>query len=303
MTSNDKIIILNVSGIKYETRKATLAKYPNTRLGEMVNGNHKSCLTNKNEYFIDRNGYAFRYVLEYYRTGQILWTTSNEPGGCYNGVSRKEMILELEYFQIPNNLKQEQEKDDKEYDLNVVRDLIINEMSNATFSSVTPSTNTRPSTIDTTPQTYSVPNNDGNNELVRLNRWTTFEEHAQIVDSFIIALKHVIYEIHRNFRRQVNFFFHYRLPVNEVQNHNTFSSIYVDLDLDSIREIMKPFRISGYRLLEWYGSDIEKKLKGDFEDTITFETCKNNGHIGLTITILTPFNNQYILFKSCLVRR
>ncbi|CAG8659277.1 15025_t:CDS:2, partial [Funneliformis caledonium] len=268
MTSNDRII-LNVGGIKYETKKSTIAKYPNTRLGEIFNGNHKSCLTNKNEYFIDRNGYAFRYVLEYYRTGQILWTTSNEPGGCCNGVSRKEMILEFEYYQIPNNLKQEQEQDDKEYDLNVVRDLIIKEMSNATFSSVTPLTNTRPSTIDTT-QTY-VPNNDGNNELIRLNRWTTFEEHGQIVDSFIIALKHVIYEIHRNFRRQVNFFFHYRLPVNENQSHNTCSSIYVDLDLDSIREIMKPFRISGYRLLELYGSDIEKKLKGDFEDTITFE--------------------------------
>ncbi len=183
----------------------TLIQYPKTRLGELFSGNYKSQLSNKNELFIDRNGHAFRYVLEYHRTGRILWTPSNELESC-NGVGRKEMILEFEYFGIPNDLKQQQELDDKEYNLNEIRDL-FKELSVTTFPSANSSTNhTIPSPINTT-QTY-VPNHHGNNEVIRLRRWTSNEEHGQIVDSFIIALKDVIYELYRNFRRNINLIFH-----------------------------------------------------------------------------------------------
>ncbi|PKK65343.1 hypothetical protein RhiirC2_755233, partial [Rhizophagus irregularis] len=33
---------------------------------------------NGNEYFIDRNGHAFHYIMEYYRTGNIVWRPSPE---------------------------------------------------------------------------------------------------------------------------------------------------------------------------------------------------------------------------------
>lgn len=33
---------------------------------------------NGNEYFIDRNGHAFHYIMEYYRTGSIVWRPSPE---------------------------------------------------------------------------------------------------------------------------------------------------------------------------------------------------------------------------------
>ncbi|CAG8750528.1 3855_t:CDS:2, partial [Acaulospora morrowiae] len=68
-------IILNVGGIKYETYRSTLTSHPQTLLGIMFHPRNRVMLhpTNGNEYFIDRNGYAFHYVMEYYRTGTIVW--------------------------------------------------------------------------------------------------------------------------------------------------------------------------------------------------------------------------------------
>jgi hypothetical protein len=320
--------------------------YRDTFLGKMFNEYLKSRNV-ENEYFFDRNGYAFRYVLEYHRTGQILWTPSNE-----SGVNLKEMILEYDYFEIPNDLK-ELDKDDKDYDLDEVREL-FRELSDTTFPSTTSnkeqlSTNdtaggggggggdqqTLPSKFGTTenqvsypPKTdltavttvpptlplkfgtsenqvshYNVTNynphiNHPPHKIDRIRRWTTPEEHAQILDSFLMALSDVIYEIHRNLRGQINFQFHSRSNQNQ-------PSIEFDLDLDSIKEIMKPFRASGYKLLEWYGIDIEKKLKRDFNDTIAIQFLKGpqkSNTFLFTITILMPFNSQYIKAKSSVIR-
>jgi hypothetical protein len=53
------------------------------------------------EYFFDRNSKAFHYIMEYYRTGQILWDTRTILG-TRNGtsVTKKELEEELDYFQI-----------------------------------------------------------------------------------------------------------------------------------------------------------------------------------------------------------
>ncbi|PKC05334.1 hypothetical protein RhiirA5_361454 [Rhizophagus irregularis] len=68
-------IILNVGGIKYETFISTLTAYPDTLLGIMFSERNKDMVhsTNGNEYFFDRDGYLFRYVLQYYRTGKVHW--------------------------------------------------------------------------------------------------------------------------------------------------------------------------------------------------------------------------------------
>ncbi|CAG8520465.1 23811_t:CDS:2, partial [Racocetra persica] len=101
-------IILNVGGIKYETYRSTLTAYPDTMLGTMFQERNGSLLhpTNGNEYFFDRNGYAFRFIIEFYRTGKILW---EEPIRPYNNtsslmVTRNELHEEIEYFRIPYNL-------------------------------------------------------------------------------------------------------------------------------------------------------------------------------------------------------
>src|SRR5436190_13952270 len=46
------------------------------------------------------------------------------------------MILEFEFFKIPNELKEQKEHDDKEYDLNEIRDL-FKELSVTSFPSKT----------------------------------------------------------------------------------------------------------------------------------------------------------------------
>ncbi|CAG8533938.1 2713_t:CDS:2 [Paraglomus brasilianum] len=107
-------IILNVGGVKYETYRSTLTAYPNTLLGTMFADRNLSLLykTDGNEYFIDRNGHAFFYILEFYRTGRLSW--KEEEGNCICGteghltigndrgnITREELISEMQYFQLP----------------------------------------------------------------------------------------------------------------------------------------------------------------------------------------------------------
>ncbi|CAG8592471.1 7808_t:CDS:2 [Dentiscutata erythropus] len=108
--SNEKIsinerIILNVGGIKYETYRSTLTAYPETLLGTMFQERNQSLLqpTNNNEYFFDRDGHLFRFIMQFYRTGEIFWPDESyfsESSSFY--VSRRELDLELDYFQIPS---------------------------------------------------------------------------------------------------------------------------------------------------------------------------------------------------------
>jgi len=93
-------IILNVGGVKYETYRSTLTAYPSTLLGTMFQERNKALLhpTNENEYFIDRDGKLFRYILQFYRRNKIVWP---EPGSEY--ASREELEEEFDYFQIPSS--------------------------------------------------------------------------------------------------------------------------------------------------------------------------------------------------------
>ncbi|RIA82504.1 BTB/POZ protein [Glomus cerebriforme] len=94
-TQPDDKIILNVGGTKYGTFRTTITKYPKTLLGEMFLKNMIQP-TNGNEYFIDRDGPSFRYILQYYRNnGKINWPNSNQL------VSTEDLMDELNYFQIP----------------------------------------------------------------------------------------------------------------------------------------------------------------------------------------------------------
>ncbi|KAG9297428.1 hypothetical protein G9A89_000979, partial [Geosiphon pyriformis] len=105
-------IVLNVGGIKYDTYRSTLTAYPDTLLGAMFADRNKATLhpTNGNEYFIDRNGRAFHYILEFYRTGKNLWldnkvttipNASKQPNDWTLPISRKELEEEFNYFLIP----------------------------------------------------------------------------------------------------------------------------------------------------------------------------------------------------------
>ncbi|CAG8484708.1 6134_t:CDS:2 [Cetraspora pellucida] len=92
-------IILNVGGIKYETYISTLTAYPTTLLGTMFQERNKALLkpTNENEYFIDRDGYLFRHILQFYRKSKIILPESDPA------VTRRDLEDECDYFQIPQN--------------------------------------------------------------------------------------------------------------------------------------------------------------------------------------------------------
>ncbi|KAG9287586.1 hypothetical protein G9A89_019647 [Geosiphon pyriformis] len=92
-------IILNIGGQKYETYRSTLTAYPDTFLGTMFQERNRCLLhpANENEFFFDRNSRAFHYILEYYRTGEILFDETSS----YTGMARKELEKELDFWQIP----------------------------------------------------------------------------------------------------------------------------------------------------------------------------------------------------------
>ncbi|CAH1272358.1 KCND3 [Branchiostoma lanceolatum] len=68
-SQNDKRVVINVSGIKFETWRTNLDQHPTTLLG--------SCEIDyffderNNEYFFDRDPHLFRYILNYYSTGEL----------------------------------------------------------------------------------------------------------------------------------------------------------------------------------------------------------------------------------------
>jgi hypothetical protein len=75
--NNFNRIILNVGGIKHEVLANTLKKYPNSRLGKLLNANTTQKLQQicddfyENEYFFDRNPDTFTSILNFYRTDKL----------------------------------------------------------------------------------------------------------------------------------------------------------------------------------------------------------------------------------------
>ncbi|CAI2174152.1 8409_t:CDS:2 [Funneliformis geosporum] len=100
--SNERTIILNVGGIKYETYASTLTSHPDTLLGTMFQDKNRALLhpQAENTYFFDRNGYAFRYIMEFYRTGKLLLSERDKDKVTF--VTLDEIKKEIKYFRIPN---------------------------------------------------------------------------------------------------------------------------------------------------------------------------------------------------------
>ncbi|CAG8769441.1 29940_t:CDS:2 [Gigaspora margarita] len=95
-------IILNVGGKKYETLRSILTAQPETLLGVMFQDRNKNLRhpVNGNEYFFDRNGEIFTYIMEFYQIGKISWPIEFEKS---TKITYKQLEQELDYFQIPYN--------------------------------------------------------------------------------------------------------------------------------------------------------------------------------------------------------
>ncbi|CAL8242587.1 unnamed protein product [Merluccius merluccius] len=67
--THDRLVVLNVSGTRFQTWRNTLERYPDTLLGSaerdfFFHEEHK-------EYFFDRDPAIFRHILNFYRTGKL----------------------------------------------------------------------------------------------------------------------------------------------------------------------------------------------------------------------------------------
>lgn len=68
---NSERIVINVSGLRFETRLKTLNQFPNTLLGNPMKRN-KYYDSMRNEYFFDRNRPSFDGILYFYQSGGNL---------------------------------------------------------------------------------------------------------------------------------------------------------------------------------------------------------------------------------------
>ncbi|XP_037635247.1 BTB/POZ domain-containing protein KCTD16-like [Sebastes umbrosus] len=95
------VIELNVGGQVYYTRHATLTSFPNSLLGKLFS-NKKGSSNDlsrdfRGRYFIDRDGFLFRYVLDYLRDKQVVLPDHFPEKG--------RLKREAEYFQLPDLAK------------------------------------------------------------------------------------------------------------------------------------------------------------------------------------------------------
>ncbi|XP_055333144.1 potassium voltage-gated channel subfamily A member 2-like isoform X2 [Paramacrobiotus metropolitanus] len=77
-TTPDQRIVVNVSGLKFETQLKTLSKYPDTLLGNPLK-RMRYFDPLRNEYFFDRNRNCFDAILYYYQSGGRLRRPVNVP--------------------------------------------------------------------------------------------------------------------------------------------------------------------------------------------------------------------------------
>ncbi|CAL8263377.1 unnamed protein product [Lota lota] len=95
------VIELNVGGQVYYTRHATLTSTPNSLFGKLFS-NKKGSSNDlardlRGRYFIDRDGFLFRYVLDYLRDKQVVLPDHFPEKG--------RLKREAEYFQLPELVK------------------------------------------------------------------------------------------------------------------------------------------------------------------------------------------------------
>ncbi|VDP66450.1 unnamed protein product [Echinostoma caproni] len=75
---SDQRVIINVSGLRFETQKSTLGRFPNTLLGCPYRRNRYYDAL-RNEYFFDRNRPSFDAILYFYQSGGRLRRPVNVP--------------------------------------------------------------------------------------------------------------------------------------------------------------------------------------------------------------------------------
>lgn len=87
------IIDINIGGSVYTTSLASLTRFPDSMLGVMFNGRRPVAKDSRGNFFIDRDGPMFRYVLNFLRSSKL-----NLPD---NFQEFDQLAEEADFYQIP----------------------------------------------------------------------------------------------------------------------------------------------------------------------------------------------------------
>ncbi|KAM9320917.1 potassium channel regulatory protein [Gastrophryne carolinensis] len=91
--SNPDVVTLNVGGTQFTTLASTLLRFPESKLAHMLHGGDRDFRVVNGQYFVDRDGSLFSYILDYLRTSQLTLPISFSD---YERLQR-----EAEFYQIP----------------------------------------------------------------------------------------------------------------------------------------------------------------------------------------------------------
>lgn len=91
----DDRIVINVSGMIFETREETLARFPNSLLGSLGKRN-TYYIPESNEYFFNRNRTAFEAILYFYQSHGRLRRPSEVPMRIFK--------QEIEFFELGEDI-------------------------------------------------------------------------------------------------------------------------------------------------------------------------------------------------------
>ncbi|KAK7896734.1 hypothetical protein WMY93_022059 [Mugilogobius chulae] len=127
----DGLIILNVSGTKFQTWSDTLERYPDTLLGSSERDFFFREETN--EYFFDRDPDIFRHILNFYRTGKLHYPRQE----CISAYDEElsffgiipEIIGDCCYEEYKDRRRENQERIQDDEETDQANDLISADMS------------------------------------------------------------------------------------------------------------------------------------------------------------------------------
>ena len=109
-------VVLNISGTIFETKPETLARFPNTLLGD-VKKRSQFYNNRRHEHFINRNSAAFDAILYYYQSGGNLVRPPHIPVDLFTDEVRFYQLGDRCVEKVLNGDKQEEEEDEEEEEI------------------------------------------------------------------------------------------------------------------------------------------------------------------------------------------